>query len=64
MHRGRRERQMKALEIPEDVINEVVAALERAIGIAMRFEPTLVEGLSETAARLDDAINDALATEA
>ena len=55
---------MKALEIPEDVINEVVAALERAIGIAMRFEPTLVEGLSETAARLDDAINDALATEA
>jgi hypothetical protein len=52
-----------ALEIPQDVIDEVVAALNRAIGIAMRFEPTMVDELSATAVRLDEAINDALATE-
>ena len=55
---------MKALEIPEDVIDEVVSALERAIGLAMHKAPELVDGFSTAAVRLDEAINDALATEA
>ena len=50
----------KGLEIPRDVLDEVVAALNRAIGIATAKEPSLVAGLIETAGRLDDAINDAL----
>lgn len=51
------------MEIPSDVLDEVVAALNRAIGVCLRFEPSLVEGLTETAVRLDEAINDATATE-
>ena len=54
---------MKALEIPEDVVDEVVAALNRAIGIAMVHAPELVKDFSETAVRFDEAINDALATD-
>jgi len=54
---------MKALEIPQDVIDEVVSALNRAIGLALAKEPALHPGFMETAIRLDEAINDALATE-
>ena len=54
---------MRALEIPQDVIDEVVAALNRAIGLAMHKAPDMVDGFSEVAVRLDEAINDALATE-
>lgn len=55
---------MKALEIPQDVIDEVVAALNRAIALSLMKEPALHAGFMETAIRLDEAINDALATEA
>lgn len=51
----------KALEIPEDVIDEVVAALNVAIGLAMHKSPDLVARLSATAVRLDEAIGDAVA---
>ena len=54
----------KALEIPQDVIDEVVSSLNMAIGFAMaKNDKSIVEKLSETAVRLDEAINDALATE-
>lgn len=52
---------MKALEIPQDVIDQVVAALNRAIGLAMHKAPEMVEGFSAVAVRLDEEINDALA---
>jgi len=51
------------LEIPQDVIDKVVAALNQAIALATRFEPSLTAGIMEAATELDDAINDALATE-
>lgn len=54
----------KAVEIPVDVIDDVVAALNRAIGLAMHKAPDMVDGFSQIAVRLDEAINDALATEA
>jgi hypothetical protein len=54
---------MKALEIPSDVIDEVVAALNRAIGLAMVKAPDLAGGFTATAVRLDEAINGALAEE-
>lgn len=50
-------------EMPSDVIDEVVAALERAIGLAMHKAPDLVDGFSGVAMRLDEAIQDATATE-
>lgn len=53
-----------ALEIPQDVMDEVVAALNRAIGLATRKAPGLAAGFTETAVRLDEAINDAMAEEA
>lgn len=52
------------LEIPEEVIRKVVAALDQALALATRFDPTLTQGFMEAATELDDAINDALATEA
>lgn len=54
---------MPALEIPEEVIDKVVAALNQGIGLAMRFEPSMVAEMSTVASELDDAINDAQATE-
>ena len=54
---------MKALQIPEDVVDEVVAALNRAIGLAMHKSPDLVDGFSATALRLDEAIQDTKAIE-
>lgn len=50
----------KGLEIPKDVLDEVVASLNRAIGIATALEPRLTAGFIEIAGRLDDAINEAL----
>lgn len=55
---------MQALEIPQDVIDEVVAALSQAIGLATAKEPRLRDGFLLTALRLDEAIKDALATQA
>ena len=46
------------IEIPKDVIDEVVAALNRAIGLAMHQSPDLASGFIEVARRLDEAIND------
>jgi hypothetical protein len=54
---------MAKLEIPEDVIEKVVAALNRAIALATRFEPLLTAGIMEAACELDDAISDAMASE-
>jgi hypothetical protein len=54
---------MIALEIPQDVLDDVVAALNRAIGLATAKEPSLCDGFMDIAVRLDDAINDALADE-
>lgn len=55
----------KALEIPEDVVDEVVKALEYAIGFAMSVNnKEAVNHISSVAMRFDEAINDALATEA
>lgn len=51
-----------ALEIPDDVIEEVVTALKRAVGLAMHKAPDLAAGFTATAVRLDEAINDSLAT--
>src|ERR1700722_1078511 len=50
----------KGLEIPQDVLDAAVAALNLAIGIATAKEQSLVDGLIEAAARLDDAISAAL----
>jgi hypothetical protein len=53
----------RALEIPQDVLDEVVAALNRSIALTLVKEPSLHAGFMDTAIRLDEAINDALATE-
>jgi hypothetical protein len=53
----------RALEIPQDVVDEVVAALNRAIGITLVHAKDQHEGFIKTALRFDEAINDALATE-
>lgn len=53
-----------ALEIPQDVCDEVVWTLNRAIALAARFEPTFTASMIESAGRFNDAINDALASEA
>lgn len=54
---------MRALEIPEEVIEKVTSALNQAIALATRFEPMMAAGIMETAVELDEAVNDALATE-
>jgi formiminotetrahydrofolate cyclodeaminase len=54
---------MKALQIPEDVIDEVVEALNRAINLAQAKAPESVNDFAAVAMRLDEAINDAEATE-
>lgn len=49
---------METFKIPQDVIDEVVAALNRAIGFAMaKNDPEMVDGFSKAAIRLDEAIN-------
>lgn len=56
---------MDALEIPQDVIDEVESALNMAIGFAMAKGDTgMVDAFSKTALRFAEAINDAQATEA
>ena len=54
---------MSNLEIPQDVINEVVVALHRGIGLALDKAPEMIDVFSRASIRLDEAINDALATE-
>lgn len=54
---------MDKVTLPENVIDDVVAALNRAIGLAMHKAPELVEGFTGTANKLDDAINAALSKE-
>lgn len=47
---------MKVLEIPEDVVNEVVVALNMAIGFAMaKQDKSVVDALSAASCRLDEA---------
>lgn len=53
----------KALEIPQDVLDDVVTALNMASALALLKEPVLHPAIIEAAIRLDEAINDALATE-
>lgn len=60
---NKEDQKMKALEIPEDVIDEVVAALARAVDLAAHKAPEMLDGFSQTAVRFDEAIIDALATE-
>lgn len=45
------------MQIPDDVIEEVTAALNMAIALALRFEPALQPTIMATAQKLDDAIN-------
>lgn len=54
----------RMLEIPASVIEDVTKALNQAIALATRFEPTLQPGILSAACALDDAVNDAIATEA
>jgi hypothetical protein len=46
------------MKLPDDLIADVVSALNRAIGLAMHKAPELVDGFSAVATRLDDAINE------
>lgn len=55
---------MKALEIPEDVIEQVVKALNIAIGVTSVHAKECHGSIMEAAVALDDAIQDAEATEA
>ena len=48
---------MATFAIKEEILDEVTAALNRAIALAMRFEPSLVDGIMKAATSLDDAIN-------
>ena len=54
---------MKALEIPEDVIEQVVKALNTAIGITSMHAKECHQQILEAAMALDEAIQDAEATE-
>lgn len=54
----------RMLEIPASVIEDVTKALNQAIALATRFEPVLQPGILAAACALDDAVNDAIATEA
>ena len=56
--------QPEMLEIPSDVIDRVTSALNIAIALAVRFEPSLAKGITDAALELDEAVNDSLATEA
>lgn len=58
------EQHMKALEIPEDVIDQVVAALNAAIGVTSVHAKDCHKTILEAALALDEAIQDAEATEA
>lgn len=54
----------RMLEIPASVIEDVTKALNQAIALATRFEPILQPDILNAACALDDAVNDAIATEA
>lgn len=54
---------MKALEIPEDVIEQVVSALNMAIGVTSMHAKECHKTILEASMALDEAIQDAEATE-
>jgi hypothetical protein len=62
VHEGM-ERIMKALEIPEDVIEQVVSALNMAIGVTSMHAKECHKTILEASMALDEAIQDAEATE-
>lgn len=54
---------MKALQIPEDVIDQVVSALNMAIGVTSVHAPECHADIIKAATAFDEAIQDAQATE-
>lgn len=46
------------MEIPDKVVEQVVAALNAAIGIATLYAPSQQPRIMDAANALDDAIND------
>lgn len=54
----------RALEIPEEVIDKVVSALNMAVGVTSVHAKECHNSILEAATLLDEAIQDAEATEA
>lgn len=45
------------MDIPDDVIEKAVSALNIALALALRFDPAVHPAIMEAATKLDDAIN-------